>query len=315
MMPNDLINSRYFPFNPANSVPIAEYCFANSLKFMNALNIKIFFIIFTLFSFSISQEKLKSEYYYYGHCDYDTTFVKKDTISGKLTSGRCCSKKCIEETENRAELEVYGDDSYIRTKDCKAIIRKINSSTPVFAEYCLQEYYDYAEKRKIPDKWNLRLVKILDIITKIYPYEYEEIRECTWNPWMVCSIDVPSKYDSVKGIWTGGLGVALPCQSESGYILSLGTKNKRNKVKEYYSFFKEIFHISIPYADYWPEISRKDLESYRRFDKSLGEFFTINWTIYGGCPPKEDKNKHFFSGSYNIRIIGKCDSTFVIQEN
>jgi hypothetical protein len=263
---------------------------------MNAL-VKIYCLIFMLFSLGISQK-----YYYYGNCDYDTMFVKKDTTSGKLTSGRCCSEKCIEETKNRAELEVYGDDSYIRTKDCEAIIRKINSSTPVFAEYCLQEYYDYAEKRKIHDKWNLRLVKILDTITKIYPYEYEEIRECAWKTSMFCSIHIPSKYDSAKGVWTGGLGVMLPCWGEIGYGLFSKTENKINKVKEYHSFFKEKFYVGIPYSVSWSITNLEELESYKNLDGNL----TIKWTIYGGCPPKEDKNKRFFSGSYNIRIIGKC---------
>jgi hypothetical protein len=273
---------------------------------MNAL-IKVPCLFFMLFSFGISQE-----YYYYGHCDYDTMFVKKDTISGKRTIlGSCCMEGCTKETRNRTELEVYGDDSYIRAKDCKAIIRKINSAMPVFAEYCLQEYYDNTEKRKIPDKWNLRLVKILDTITKIYPYEYEEIRECVWNVSEFCSIDIPAKYDSLKNTWTGGIGPGLPCGMENGYILFPEMKNKINKVKEYQSFFKEKFYIGIPYANYWTEIDRRELESYKNIDGNL----TIKWTIYGGCPPKEDKNKHFFSGSYNIRIIGECPSEIINAKN
>jgi len=244
-----------------------------------------------LFSFGISKE-----YYYYGHCDYDTTFVKKDTISGKYTIlGKCCVEKtnCSGEIKNGTKYEVYGDDIYIRTKDCKEIIRKINPTMPIFAEYCLQEE-SY--------KWNLRLVKILDTITKIYPYEYEEIRECVWNVSHICSIYVPSKYDSLKNIWTSGIGRGSFCGMENGYILFPEMKNKINKVKEYHSFFKEKFYVSVPYSHYWLGIDQEELESY----KNLNGILTINWTIYGGCPPKEDKNKHFFSGSYNIRIIGKC---------
>jgi len=239
---------------------------------------KIIFLIITLFSLGISQE-----YYYYGHCAYDTIFVKKDIVSGIDTIiGRCCMEECTKEIRNRKELEVYGDDLYIRTKDCEAIIRKINSAMPIFAEYCLQE-----------DKLDLRLVKILDTITKIYPYEYEEIRECSWNVSKFCSIGIPTN---------DGIGPFLSCGTENGYILFPEMKKKINKVKEYHSFFKEKFYVGIPYADYLPKIDRKELESYKNLDGTL----TIEWSIYGSCPPKEGKNKHFFTGSYKIRITGEC---------
>jgi len=268
---------------------------------MNSL-VKIPCLFFMLFSFGISQE-----YYYYGHCAYDTMFVKKD---GKYTMlGSCCTEECTKETRNRAELEVYRDDPYIRTKDCKPIIREINSVTPIFAEYCLQEYYDNKEKRKIPDKWDLRLVEILDTITKIYPYEYEEIRECIWDESNFCSIDIPNKYDSLENTWTI-FGPALTCDRENGYLLYPEMKNKINKVKEYNSFFKEKFYISIPYSNYWPKIDRKELESYKNIDGSL----TIEWNIRVRCPPKENNSKHFFSGSYNIRIIGECPKEIVNEE-
>ena len=173
---------------------------------------------------------------------------------------------------------------YIHKYDSKGT-KIINGTVPIAAEYCLQDA--------------LRLVNVLDTITKIYPYEYEELRECEW-------VDIHQKFELKFGdkYYNSGTIASGTYYSERyngydyGYVPETG-----KTVEDYHAALKDKFYFGIQYMRIWDsEILEKN-----GITPNYAGVMPIEWKLSGvGKCSQEKYYSYFFSGTYNIRITGKC---------
>jgi hypothetical protein len=194
----------------------------------------------------------------------------------------------------------YSQDGFIKTiegrmiggsyVDYNVIFNEINSTVPIAAEYCLQESSD----KETFGKWEIRLFNVLDTVTKFYPYEYEEIRECEW-------------YDE-PDLHLGDLGGVF-FKNDRGTQYN-GYRDEdipetAKTVVDYYAILKDKFYAGLKYQNIWGSIK------FEEHGIALGSNYIgvvpIDWAW--GCHFKNENKKddHYsIGGTYNIRITGKC---------
>jgi len=191
--------------------------------------------------------------------------------------------------------------------------QKINSSMPIAAEYCLQENYNSESLpqrvmdslsliENVTGKLTLRLVNVLDTLTKIYPYKYEDLRKCEW-------IDFHQRYDLKFGNEFYGSGTITSGTHYSmrynGYDYDYVPKTGKT-VNDYYASLMDKFYFGLQYMKIWNnEILEKN-----GINSNYTGIMPIEWKLsgVGKCvPEKEEYYSYFFSGTYKIYITGKCN--------
>ena len=188
--------------------------------------------------------------------------------------------------------------------------KKINSTVPIAAEYCLQENYKeecdeesncykYGSPQKVY-KLALRLANVLDTLTKIYPYEYEDLRKCEW-------MDGHQSYDLKfgneyykSGTITSGTYYSV---RYNGYKYNYVPKTGET-VDDYHVSLMDKFYFGLQYMKiYDNEILEKN-----KIHPDYTGIMPIEWKLsgVGKCMQEnEEYYSYFFSGTYNIRIT-KC---------
>jgi hypothetical protein len=198
------------------------------------------------------------------------------------------------------EYEEAGSSGYMKyamcINECKScgnqVYKTIRNIMPITAEYCLLE----SSKKELYGKWEVRLTNILDTITKIYPYEYEDLRNCIWNEdpylWLVSSLD----YVDRRNI------------QNNGYNDS-DVPETANTIADYYNILRDKFYIGIKYQKVWSGNTFEFVEI--TLNSNYTGVVPVSWTLGGPvCLPIKENQKdntcYTFEGEYSIRITGKC---------
>jgi hypothetical protein len=190
------------------------------------------------------------------------------------------------------------------------IRKEIRNNIPIAAEYCILK----SIKKDIYGEQEVRLTNILDT-TKFYPYEYRDLRNCTWN-------DKPSF--SLIYVPRHLLDDIIDAHSvkNKGYKDSDVPKTAKT-VTDYHAVLKDKFYIGLKYQKVWSGkiFKERELKLLPRYytseelmeplDSNYIGVATVLWELSDVCVSRQKEKRendiyYSIGGEYSIRITGKC---------
>jgi hypothetical protein len=219
---------------------------------------------------------------------------KKDSLVPLIIK---CENILLDTPKNKEKFKKkYEDIKEISGYSNDPMSKEIRRVMPIAAEYCLLE----SSNKKLYGEWEMRLVNILDTITKIYPYEYIDLRNCAWNDETFLSFEV-EPYHHVGGIDTYVI-------QNNGYKDSDVPKTAET-ISDYHDVLKDKFYIGIKYSKIWSS-DMFYIDGKITLDPKFTGIRLVGWNLHDVCLPRKEARKdntyYSINGEYNIRITGKC---------